>query len=60
MTFAAEIASLELSIQECIEDRDATYLNFDLTEAEVMEDVAYYDNFIEQARERIRALRLWL
>jgi len=59
MTLATQIEEMKLSIEECIDLRDAAYLNFDLTEEEVMEEVAYYEATIADCRERIRGLEVW-
>lgn len=59
MTIAAQIGLLASHIAECIELMDAAYMNFNLSEPEVMEEVAYYQKVVAELRDRKGALEVW-
>ena len=59
MTLAAQIANLAIDIAECLELMEAAYLNFNLTESEVMEEVAYYQQQLATLRDRKAAMEMW-
>jgi len=59
MTIAAQIAALACDINECLGLVEATYLNFSMTEDEVMEEVAYYQQVLVAYRDRKAALQVW-
>jgi hypothetical protein len=60
MTLASKVALLAWDIQECLELIEAAYLNFALSESEVMEEVAYYEGLLVQYRDHKAALEVWL
>jgi len=60
MTIASQIEKLDSEITECLELIEASYLNFNLSEPEVMEDVTYYQEMIDAYRSHKRALEVWL
>lgn len=60
MTIASQIAKLDSNIAECLELMEASYLNFNLSESEVMEDVTYYQEMIDAYRSQKRGLEIWL
>ena len=59
MTIAAQIATVACHIAECLELIEAAYLNFNMTEEEVMEEVAYYQQQLATYRDRKAALEVW-
>lgn len=59
MTLAAQIANLATDIAECLELMEAAYLNFNLTEEEVMEEVGYYQQQLAILRDRKSAMAVW-
>jgi hypothetical protein len=59
MTIAAQIAALTSHIAECLEMIEASYLNFNLSESEVVEEVAYYQQQLATYRDRKAALEVW-
>ena len=59
MTIADQIANLASHIAECLELIEAAYLNFNMTEDEVMEEVAYYQQQLATLRDRKAAMEVW-
>jgi hypothetical protein len=60
MTLANQIANLACNIAECLELIEAAYLNFALTEGEVLEEVAYYTEQLARYRDQKAAMELWV
>ena len=60
MTLAQQIQILASDIAECLELIEAAYLNFDLSESEVLEEVAYYEEHLARYRDRKAALEVWV
>jgi len=59
MTIANQIATLSSHIAECLELIEAAYLNFSLTEDQVMDEVAYYKQQLATYQDRKAALEVW-
>ena len=59
MTLATQIANLACNIAECLELIEATYLNFNLSESEVLEEVAYYSEQLARYRDQKAAMEIW-
>jgi hypothetical protein len=59
MTLATQIANLASHIAECLELIEATYLNFNLSESEVLEEVAYYSEQLDRYRDQKAAMEIW-
>jgi len=59
MTIAAQIAELARNIADCIELIELACFNFSLTEDEVKDEVAYYEQQIATYRNRKAALEVW-
>jgi len=59
MTIAAQIATLASHIADCLELIEATYLDFSMTEDQVVEQVAYYQQQLTTYQDRKAALEVW-
>ena len=59
MTLATQIAILASHIAECLELIEAAYLNFALSESEVLEEVAYYSEQLARYRDQKAAMEVW-
>ena len=59
MTLAAQIANLADHIAECLELIEAAQLNFNMTEDQVIDEVAYYQQQIAILRDRKAAMEVW-
>ena len=60
MTLADKIARLAADIAELVELIELTYLNFNLSESEVLEEVAYYQEQLARCTEYKAALEVHL
>ena len=59
MTIAAQIKNMASNIAECVEMIELAYLNFNMTEQQVMEEVAYYQQQLATYLDRKAALEVW-
>lgn len=59
MNIADQIAALACHIAECVELIEAAYLNLSMTEDQVIEEVAYYEQQLATYRGRKAALEVW-
>jgi hypothetical protein len=59
LTIVAQIEIIASHIAECVEMIALAYLNFNMTEDEVMEEVAYYQQQLATYCDRKAALEVW-
>ena len=59
LTIVAQIEIIASHIAECVEMIELAYLNFNMTEDEVMEEVAYYQHQLATYCDRKAALEVW-